>query len=123
MSWHPHIFVSKKYHVNKKGRTDNEYYTYDEVQICILKMNRISGQRDGDGKRSACLQLTNFGQLNGNISAMCEISRNTIRLVNSNENIAQNTINRSRPINGRKKRPTCTVPAENSHKMHAAEDI
>lgn len=41
MAWNPHIFVRKKYHVNKEGRTDDKYYTYDEIEICILKMNEI----------------------------------------------------------------------------------
>lgn len=52
------------------------------------------------------MKFTNLGQLNGNINAMCEISRKIIKLVSSNENIAQNTINRSRPINGKKNKPT-----------------
>lgn len=68
-------------------------------------------------------RITNLGQLNGNIRAMCDISRNTIKLVSNNENIAQNTMSRKRPISGRKNKPTWTVPAENSHKIHAADDI
>lgn len=32
-------------------------------------------------------------------------------------------MNRSRAISGRKNKPTCTEPAENSHTMHAADDI
>lgn len=68
-------------------------------------------------------RLTSFAQLNGNISAICEISKNSIKLVKSNENIAQNTIKRKRPISGNRNRPTCTVPAENSLAKHAADDI
>lgn len=41
----------------------------------------------------------------------------------SKENIAQKTMNRSRAISGRKNNPTWTDPAENSHTMHAADDI
>lgn len=51
------------------------------------------------------------------------MSRNNIKLVKSNENIAQKTIRRNRPISGRRNRPTWTVPAENSLAKHAADDI
>lgn len=51
MSWNPHIFVSKKYHVNEKGRTDNEYDTYDEVKICILEMNGSRSELQCNGTR------------------------------------------------------------------------
>lgn len=66
--------------------------------------------------------LTTFPQLNGNISAMCEMSKNNMRQVIKSENSAQNTINLSRPISGNKKRPTWTVPAEHSQARHAADD-
>jgi hypothetical protein len=63
-----------------------------------------------------------LAQLNGNIKAICEISKNSIKQVSNNENKAQNTINRNRPISGNKNNPTCTVPAEHSQARHAAED-
>lgn len=66
--------------------------------------------------------LTTLPQLNGNISAMCDMSRNSIRQVISSENSAQKTISRRRPISGNRNRPTCTVPAEHSHARHAADD-
>lgn len=61
-------------------------------------------------------------QLNGNMSAICEMSRNNIRQVISKEKIAQKTINLKRPMSGSKKRPTCTVPAEHSQARQAADD-
>lgn len=66
--------------------------------------------------------LTTFPQLNGNISAICEMSKKSIKHVIKSENRAQNTINLNRPISGSKKSPTCTVPAEHSHARQAADD-
>lgn len=66
--------------------------------------------------------LTTLVQLNGNMSAICEMSRNNIRQVISREKIAQKTINLKRPMSGSKKRPTCTVPAEHSQARQAADD-
>lgn len=68
------------------------------------------------------MQLTTFVQLNGNISAICEMSRNNMRQVIRRENSAQNTIKRIRPINGSRNKPTCKVPAEHSHARQAADD-
>lgn len=39
--------------------------------------------------------LTNFPQLKGNISAMCDISKKSIKHVTSNEKSAQNTYNKN----------------------------
>jgi hypothetical protein len=39
--------------------------------------------------------LTNFPQLKGNMSAMCDISKNSIKHVTSNEKSAQNTYNKN----------------------------
>uniref|UniRef100_A0A8D8BTZ7 (northern house mosquito) hypothetical protein n=1 Tax=Culex pipiens TaxID=7175 RepID=A0A8D8BTZ7_CULPI len=64
-----------------------------------------------------------FPQLKGNISAMCDISKNSIKHVINSENRAQNTINLNRPISGSKNNPTCTVPAEHSQAKQAADDI
>lgn len=60
--------------------------------------------------------------MNGNIRAMCEISKNSIKQVIRREKSAQKTINLKRPISGSKKRPTCTVPAEHSQARQAADD-
>lgn len=67
-------------------------------------------------------KLTTFVQLNGNMSAICEISRNNMRQVIRREKRAQNTIKRMRPINGSRNRPTCNVPAEHSQARQAADD-
>lgn len=56
------------------------------------------------------------------MSAICDISKNSIKQVMRRENSAQKTINLKRPISGSKKRPTCTVPAEHSQARQAAED-
>lgn len=56
------------------------------------------------------------------MSAICEISKKSIKHVIKSEKSAQNTINLSRPINGNKNNPTCTVPAEHSQARHAADD-
>lgn len=37
------------------------------------------------------MKLTTLAQLNGNISAICDISKNNIKHVTNNENSAQNT--------------------------------
>lgn len=66
--------------------------------------------------------VTTRAQLNGNINAICDISKNSIKQVTSNENNAQNTMSLSLPINGSKKRPTCTVPAEHSQARQAADE-
>lgn len=66
--------------------------------------------------------LTTLPQLNGNISAMADTSKNMSRQVMSIENNAENIINRNRPSNGSKNKPTCTVPAEHSVNKHAADD-
>lgn len=66
--------------------------------------------------------LTTLPQLNGNISAMADTSKNMSRQVISIENNAENIINRNRPSNGSKNKPTCTVPAEHSVNKHAADD-
>lgn len=66
--------------------------------------------------------LTTLPQLNGNISAMADTSKNMSRQVMSIENSAENIINRNRPSNGSKNKPTCTVPAEHSVSKHAADD-
>lgn len=71
---------------------------------------------------NGCRGLTIFPQLNGNMSAIVDISKNSIRQVMSMENSAENIINRRRPNNGNRNSPTCTVPAEHSVTRHAAED-
>lgn len=68
-----------------------------------------------------CL-LTTLPQLNGNINAIVEISKNSSRQVISTENSAENIIKRMRPNSGSKNNPTCTVPAEHSVTKHAADD-
>lgn len=67
-------------------------------------------------------ELTTLPQLNGNISAIADTSKNSSRQVISIENSAENIINRNRPNNGSKNNPTCTVPAEHSVNKHAADD-
>lgn len=68
------------------------------------------------------MSLTIFPQLNGNISAIVDTSKNNIRQVNSMENSVENIINRNRPNKGSKNNPTWTVPAEHSVTRHAADD-
>lgn len=53
---------------------------------------------------------------------MADTSKNMSRQVMSIENNAENIINRNRPSNGSKNKPTCTVPAEHSVNKHAADD-
>lgn len=65
---------------------------------------------------------TTLPQLNGNISAMADTSRNMSRQVIRVENSAENIISRSRPSSGSKNNPTCTVPAEHSINKHVTED-
>lgn len=65
---------------------------------------------------------TTFVQLNGNIRAICDISRKSMRHVMRSEKSAQKTISLRRPMSGSRKRPTCTVPAEHSQAKQAAED-
>lgn len=67
-------------------------------------------------------KLTTLPQLNGNISAIADTSKNMSRQVMSIESSAENIINRNRPSNGSKNNPTCTVPAEHSVNKHAADD-
>lgn len=52
------------------------------------------------------LKLTTLPQLNGNINAMADTSKNINRQVISIENNAENIINRNRPNNGSKNNPT-----------------
>lgn len=65
---------------------------------------------------------TTLPQLNGNIKAIVEISKNSSRQVMSMEISAENIIKRMRPNSGSKNNPTCTVPAEHSVNKHAADD-
>lgn len=66
--------------------------------------------------------LTTLPQLNGNIIAIVDTSKNINTHVMSRENIAANINKRIRPSNGSKNSPTCTVPAEHSVAKHAADD-